>query len=67
MRNVLSQLPAWGHGRGRGGGRGRSYLAENGQNGEAALCIHLSNFDSPSLPFILARPPYSLTLSCRAG
>lgn len=35
VRNVLSQLPACG--RGRWGGGGWSYLAGNGQNGEAAF------------------------------
>lgn len=54
VRNVFSQLPARGHSRRGGGGGGRSYLARNGQNGEAALCIPLTNFCSPSLAFPLA-------------
>lgn len=67
VRNVLSQLPAWGHGRGGGGGEGGFYLGGNGQNGEAAFCIHLTNFCSPSLPFVLLWPAQALALNCRAG
>lgn len=53
MRNVLLPLPAWGHDKKGGGSRGRSYFAGNRQNGDRALCIHLTNFCSPSLHFFL--------------
>ena len=67
VRNVLSQLPAWGHDRGGGGDRGRSYFAGNGQNGDAALCIHLTSFFSPSMPFYLAVASVRFDLDNRDG